>query len=203
LVELTTLKKGIPNMENEKEETKQEVVANADVVVEEEQKEEPKVNYVKERVDRAKKQTTENILKDLGVGTIDDAKKLISEGAKALDEVTKLKAKIEEQEYKSLLNNKRQLLSKILDNEKVFDSDALINYIDLDKVEIENGEIKNSDVIVENLKKAKPNFFGEFKTVSDEYKKGDVNNTKLTALEKQKNGNVTGAINDYLKTILK
>ena len=191
-------------MENEKEETKQEVVANADVVVEkEEQKEEPKVNYVKERVDRAKKQTTENILKDLGVGTIDDAKKLISEGAKALDEVTKLKAKIEEQEYKSLLNNKRQLLSKILDNEKVFDSDALINYIDLDKVEIENGEIKNSDVIVENLKKAKPNFFGEFKTVSDEYKKGDVNNTKLTALEKQKNGNVTGAINDYLKTILK
>lgn len=191
-------------MENENEETKQEVVANADVVVEkEEQKEEPKVNYVKERVDRAKKQTTENILKDLGVDTIDNAKKLISEGAKALDEVTKLKAKIEEQEYKSLLNNKRQLLSKILDNEKVFDSDALINYIDLDKVEIENGEIKNSDVIVENLKKAKPNFFGEFKTVSDEYKKGDVNNTKLTALEKQKNGNVTGAINDYLKTILK
>lgn len=191
-------------MENEKEETKQEVVANTDVVVEkEEQKEEPKVNYVKERVDRAKKQTTENILKDLGVDTIDNAKKLISEGAKALDEVTKLKAKIEEQEYKSLLNNKRQLLSKILDNEKVFDSDALINYIDLDKVEIENGEIKNSDVIVENLKKAKPNFFGEFKTVSDEYKKGDVNNTKLTALEKQKNGNVTGAINDYLKTILK
>lgn len=190
-------------MENEKEEPKQEVVANADVVVEEEQKEEQKVNYVKERVDRAKKQTTENILKDLGVDTIDNAKKLISEGAKALDEVTKLKAKIEEQEYKSLLNNKRQLLSKILDNEKVFDSDALINYIDLDKVEIENGEIKNSDVIVENLKKAKPNFFGEFKTVSDEYKKGDVNNTKLTALEKQKNGNVTGAINDYLKTILK
>lgn len=191
-------------MENENEETKQEVVANADVVVEkEEQKEEPKVNYVKERVDRAKKQTTENILKDLGVDTIDNAKKLISEGAKALDEVTKLKAKIEEQEYKSLLNNKRQLLSKILDNEKVFDSDALINYIDLDKVEIENGEIKNSDVIVENLKKAKPNFFGEFKTVSDEYKKGDINNTKLTALEKQKNGNVTGAINDYLKTILK
>lgn len=191
-------------MENEKEETKQEVVANADVVVEkEEQKEEPKVNYVKERVDRAKKQTTENILKDLGVDTIDNAKKLISEGAKALDEVTKLKAKIEEQEYKSLLNNKRQLLSKILDNEKVFDSDALINYIDLDKVEIENGEIKNSDVIIDNLKKAKPNFFGEFKTVSDEYKKGDVNNTKLTALEKQKNGNVTGAINDYLKTILK
>lgn len=158
--------------------------------------------YVKIRVDRAKEQTTNSILKDLGVSSIDEAKQKMADASKALDEVTKLKAKIEAQEYENEVRSKKQLLTKVLDDEKVFDTDALINYVDLDKVEIENGQVKDADKIIASLKKAKPNFFGKFQTVSDGYIKGQ-ESKPLTALEKQKNGNNVGAINDYLKSILK
>lgn len=158
--------------------------------------------YVKIRVDRAKEQTTTAILKELGVANIDEAKKKMADGTKALEEVAKLTAKIEAQEYENNVRNKRQLLTKVLDEQKVFDTDALINYIDLDKVEIENGQVKDVDNIVASLKKAKPNFFGKFQTVTDGYIKGQ-ESKPMTALEKQKSGNNVGAINDYLKSILK
>lgn len=161
-----------------------------------------KVNYVKERVDRAKEQTTKTILKELGVENLDDAKKVIADGTKALDEVAKLKAKLEAKEHDEEVATKKQLLTKVLDNEKVFDSDALINYLDLDKVKVENGEIVDAENIVASLKKAKPNFFGKFETVSDGYVKGQTSKP-TTALDKQKAGDTIGAINDYLKTILK
>lgn len=158
--------------------------------------------YVKIRVDRAKEQTTNSILKELGVANLDEAKQKIADGSKALDEITKLKAKLEAQDYENELRIKRQLLTKVLDEQKVFDTDALINYVDLDKVEIENGQVKDTDGIISSLKKAKPNFFGKYETVSDGYVKGQ-ENKPMTALEKQKNGNTVGAINDYLKNILK
>lgn len=158
--------------------------------------------YVKLRVDRAKVQTTNDILKDLGVASIDEAKQKMADATKALEEVTKLKAKIETQEYENEVRVKRQLLTKILDDEKVFDTDALINYIDIDKVQVEDGQVKDVEKIVDGLKKAKPNFFGKFETVSDGYVKGQTAQP-VTALDKQKNGNVVGAINDYLKVILK
>lgn len=161
-----------------------------------------KVNYVKERVDRAKEQTTKSILKELGVESLEDAKKLVADGTKALNEVSKLKEKIEAQEHEKEIANKKQLLTKVLEEEKVFDADALINYLDLDKVNIENGEIQDKDNIIASLKKAKPNFFGKFETVSDGYIKGETSKP-LTALDKQKAGNTIGAINDYLKNILK
>ena len=72
----------------------------------------------------------------------------------------------------------------------------------LDKINIENGEVQDKDNIIASLKKAKPNFFGKFETVSDGYIKGETSKP-LTALEKQKAGNTIGAINDYLKNILK
>lgn len=158
--------------------------------------------YVKIRVDRAKEQTTTAILKELGVNNLDEAKKKMADGTKALEEVAKLTAKIEAQEQENVARTKRQLLTAVLDEQKVFDTDALINYIDLDKVEIENGQVKDVDNIVASLKKAKPNFFGKFQTVTDGYIKGQ-ESKPMTALEKQKSGNNVGAINDYLKSILK
>ena len=158
--------------------------------------------YIKIRVDRAKEQTTNAILKELGVNNLDEAKQKMADGTKALEEVAKLTAKIEAQNYENEVRNKRQLLTKVLDEQKVFDTDALINYVDLDKVEIENGQVKDVENIVASLKKAKPNFFGKFQTVTDGYIKGQ-ESKPLTALEKQKNGNNVGAINDYLKSILK
>lgn len=158
--------------------------------------------YVKIRVDRAKEQATANLLKELGVKDISEAKQKMADGTKALEEVVKLTAKIEAQEYENQVRTKKQLLTKVLDDEKVFDTDALINYVDLDKVELENGQVKDVENIVASLKKAKPNFFGKFETVTDGYIKGQTSKP-MTALDKQKAGNNVGAINDYLKNILK
>lgn len=162
----------------------------------------PTGGYVKTRVDRAKEQTEKALLEDLGVDSIDSAKTLIQSGQQALSEVQKLKAKLEQQEQDALLAQKRNALIKVLDGEKVFDSEALANYVDLDKVTLENGEIQDTENIVASLKKAKPNFFGVYQTVSDSYIKGKTATPK-TAVEKQKEGDTVGAISDYLSSILK
>lgn len=159
------------------------------------------VNYVKYRVDRAKEQAQKDMLKDLGVKDLDEAKNLIANGTKALEEVQKLQARLDAEEKEKVNANKKNLLTTLLNKEKVFDADALINYLDLDKVQVENGEIKDSENIVNSLKKAKPNFFGKFETVSDGYVKGQTT-TPMTAIEKQKAGDKIGAINDYLKVAL-
>ena len=66
---------------------------------------------------------------------------------------------------------------------------------------MENGEIKDSENIINSLKKAKPNFFGKYQTVTDGYVKGQTSQP-MTAIEKQKAGDKIGAINDYLKIAL-
>jgi len=160
------------------------------------------VNYVKYRVDRAKEQAQKDMLKDLGVKDLDEAKSLIANGTKALEEVQKLQARLDAEEKSKVETNKKNKLTKLLENEKVFDADALVNYLDLEKVELdETGEIKDSENIVNSLKKAKPNFFGKFETITDGYVKGQTT-TPTTALEKQKAGDKIGAINDYLKVAL-
>ena len=158
------------------------------------------VNYVKYRVDRAKEQAQKDMLKDLGVN-IEEAKTLINNGTKALEEVQKLQARLDAEEKNKVNANKKQLLTTLLNNEKVFDADALINYLDLDKVQVENGEIKDSENIINSLKKAKPNFFGKYQTITDGYVKGQTSQP-MTAIEKQKAGDKIGAINDYLKIAL-
>lgn len=160
------------------------------------------VNYVKYRVDRAKEQAQKDMLKDLGVKDLDEAKNLIANGTKALEEVQKLQARLDAEEKSKIEATKKAKLTKLLDNEKVFDSDALVNYLDLEKVELdETGEIKDSENIINSLKKAKPNFFGKFETITDGYIKGQTTQP-MTALEKQKAGDKIGAINDYLKVAL-
>ena len=160
------------------------------------------VNYVKYRVDRAKEQAQKDMLKDLGVKDLDEAKNLIANGTKALEEVQKLQARLDAEEKSKVEANKKAKLTKLLENEKVFDADALVNYLDLEKVQLdESGEIKDSENIVNSLKKAKPNFFGKFETITDGYVKGQTSQP-MTAIEKQKAGDKIGAINDYLKVAL-
>lgn len=160
------------------------------------------VNYVKYRVDRAKEQAQKDMLKDLGVKDLEEAKTLIANGTKALEEVQKLQARLDAEEKNKVNANKKQLLTTLLNNEKVFDADALINYLDLEKVEIaEDGTLKDSENIINSLKKAKPNFFGKYQTVTDGYVKGQTSQP-ITAIEKQKAGDKIGAINDYLKVAL-
>ena len=158
--------------------------------------------YVKERVERAKKQTTDAILKELGANSIEDVKNIMNTGLQALNEVKELKEKLEKQEHAEELFNKKKMLIKILEEQKVFDADALVNYVDLEKIKVENNEIVDSENIINSLKKAKPNFFGTSKVTGDNYLNGQANKVQ-SALEKQKNGNIVGAIDDYLKSILK
>lgn len=181
----------------------EEVVVEEEVVTEETVvTEEPKVNYVKERVDRAKAQTTKAILTELGVDDVVKAKELIAQGTQALQEVARLRDELASQKANSERKAKVQQLTSRLNNEKVFDADALLNYIDLDKVQIEDDQVQDLDGIVENLRQAKPHFFGVTTVTSDNYTKGQ-NKVVPTARDKQAQGNVVGAIDDYLKHILK
>lgn len=163
---------------------------------------EKQVDYIKIRVDRAKKQQEKALLEDLGVEDVDTAKKLIKDGQTALEQVQALQRQLAQKEHQEELNLKRNALIALLDNEKVFDSEALVNYVDLDKVQFEDGKLADSETIISSLKKAKPNFFGKYKLAGDTYVKGQDTPPK-TALDKQKEGNTLGAIDSYLKELLK
>lgn len=161
-----------------------------------EDKVEKPFNYVKERVSRAKRQTEESILSQLGVKSVDEAKS-------ALEEIQDIKQALAEKEQQVVEANKRSQLLSVLESKDVFDSEALLHYVDLDKVELtEDGQLVDADGIVSSLQATKPNFFGVRKTVTDSHNKGGVSKP-LTALDKQKQGDKVGAISDYLKDIMK
>lgn len=159
---------------------------------------EEKGGFVKHRVERAKRQTEKELLEELGVSDLDEAKEIINSGKTALAEVRALKEDLEKQKQEALNNMKHNALVKLLDEHKVFDSEALSHYVDLDKVEFdENGVLKDADAIVNNLKQVKPNFFGTFTTESDVLKTGSQTKPK-TALDRQREGDNVGAIASYL-----
>ena len=95
-------------------------------------------------------------------------------------------------------------LTKILENEKVFDADALVGYVDVDKVELdENGQIKDSDSIIKQLKTLKPNFFGKEFIKTDKYNKGNTGNEPDPYKEDYDSKNYQGVIATYLKSLKK
>lgn len=159
-------------------------------------------NYVKARVDRAKQQTENEILKELGVDSLEDAKKTLTTAQEAMDKITQLETSLAKKEQDMLNARKYNALIKLLDNHEVFDSEALSHYVDLEKVELdETGSLTDEEGIVESLKKAKPKFFGTKQTVTDGYVKGG-NQQPETALDKQRKGDNVGAISDFLKANL-
>lgn len=134
-------------------------------------KEKP-TSYVKIREEQAR----EKLLKELGVKDIEEAKTKLANADKALEKVEAIEKKLQAQETEKVNSKKVKLLTEILDKEKVFDSDALINYIDLDEIELDsNGRISvdDSKAIVSQLKELKPNYFGKEFIKSDAYKKSD------------------------------
>lgn len=133
---------------------------------------EDKQSYVKIREEKAR----EKLLKELGVKDVEEAKSKLANADKALEKVQEIERKLEAQETEKVNSNKVKLLTEILDKEKVFDSDALINYIDLDSIKLDAaGRISTEDskAIVNQLKELKPNYFGKEFIKSDVYKKTD------------------------------
>lgn len=129
-------------------------------------------SYVKIREEKAR----EKLLKELGVKDVEEAKNKLANADKALEKVQEIERKLEAQETEKVNSKKVKLLTEILDKEKVFDSDALINYVDLDSIELDAaGRISSEDskAIVSQLKELKPNYFGKEFIKSDAYKKSD------------------------------
>lgn len=129
-------------------------------------------SYVKIREEKAR----EKLLKELGVKDVEEAKNKLANADKALEKVQEIERKLEAQETEKVNSKKVKLLTEILDKEKVFDSDALINYVDLDSIELDAaGRINSEDskAIVSQLKELKPNYFGKEFIKSDAYKKSD------------------------------
>lgn len=157
-------------------------------------------SYVKIREEKAR----EKLLKELGVKDIEEAKTKLANADKALEKVEAIEKKLEAQETERTNSKKVKLLTEILDNEKVFDSDALINYIDLDEVELDaSGRIslEDSKEIVSQLKQLKPNYFGKEFVKSDVYKKNDSKqeNPANDYTEDYKAGNYQAVIAKFLK----
>ena len=175
--------------------TEEEVVSTPTETV---SNDEVKQSYVKIREEKARQQ----IFKALGVKNIDEAKEKLDNADKALEKVQEIEKKLEAQETEKIYNYKIKELTKILDNEHVFDSDALVNYIDLDSFDLQNGRISDDDAegIVNSLKRLKPKYFGTETVKSDEYQKTEVKQKPVNDYaDDYNNKNYLGVIAKYLQ----
>lgn len=186
-------------MENttEQQEVKEQVIETV--------KKEPKPqeeSYVKHRVERAKETAQKNIFNSLGVSSLEEIQTKLTQLEKLEKQLNDLTSKLEENELSTKRNNKRNLLKSRLDKEKVFDSEALLHYVDIDKVEIENDTIKNCDDIIKELKTKKPNFFGTEKIVSDKFINNVTVSGAVSPMEEAYNRNDNRAVFiEYLRQI--
>lgn len=150
-------------------------------------------SYVKIREEKARKA----LLKQLGVDNIDAAKTKLEESQKALDRVTQLEQKLEAERKSRETFLKRTQLIDALEEEKVFDSDALLHYVDLEKIELGQDEkIQDVPGIISQLKELKPKYFGKEFVKSDTYIKG-------TGEPSKPNGDYRSQTVEYLKAIKK
>lgn len=168
-------------------------------------KKEPKPqeeSYVKRRVERAKETAQKNIFNSLGVFSLEEIQTKLTQLEKLEKQLNDLTSKLEENELLNKRNNKRNLLKSRLDQEKVFDSEALLHYVDIDKVEIENDTIKNGDEIIKELKEKKPNFFSTEKIVSDKFVNNVTVSGAVSPMEEAYNRNDNSAVFiEYLRQI--
>lgn len=186
-------------MENttEQQETQEQVIET----VKKEQKPQEE-SYVKHRVERAKETAQKNIFNSLGVSSLEEIQTKLTQLEKLEKQLNDLTSKLEENELSNKRNNKRNLLKSRLDKEKVFDSEALLHYVDIDKVEIENDTIKNCDDIIKELKTKKPNFFGTEKIISDKFINNVTVSGAVSPMEEAYNRNDNrGVFIEYLRQI--
>lgn len=175
------------------EQTVEEVVVNKV----DETKVEQEKSFVKIREEKAQKQ----ILKQLGVTSVDEALAKLNAGDEALKRINELEQKIQKAEQDKITDLKSRQVISMLENEKAFDSEALLHYVNLDAIELDsNGKIKESEKLLGELKSLKPNYFGREVITSDSYVQGDKTEPKSDYEDDYKSGNYVGAIAKYLKT---
>ena len=157
-------------------------------------------SFVKIREEKAR----ESLLKELGVTSVEDAKAKMQAAQTALDKIEVIEKKMNDQIYEKEFNNKVKKLTKVLENEKVFDADALIGYVDIDSIEIDaSGNVKDSAEIVKQLKQTKPNFFGKEFIKTDAHHTGNKDNEMDPYKENYDKKDYKSVISTYLKNTRK
>lgn len=163
-------------------------------------------SYTQHRVERAKAQKERELIKMLGVDSIEEAQSIIDESKngekQALAEIKQLRIELENEKAQLLESQKYRAVVNLLEGENVFDAEALANYVNLDTVELQDGRLIDTEGIVKSLKTAKPKFFATIIQDGDRYIKGKTPTVEKTALDIQKEGDHVGAITSYLKGIL-
>lgn len=158
--------------------------------------------YVKYRVERAKRDAMREILSKLGVESIDEAVVKLSEIPNVNKQISELSKKLSEKEQSEVRTSKCKLLSKRLQAESVFDAEALLHYVDIDEISInDNEEIENVEEIISHLKEIKPNFFGKNFLKTDSFRSSNkpISNSNNCALNFKDN---ISAIADYIKNFI-
>ena len=178
------------NIEN----TIEEKIDEKTIIEEKEVKKEDDKSFIKERIERRENQ----ILKKLGLNDFEEVEKKLKETVTLTERLNALEEQLQNEKLQNLRKDKVLKLKNILDKENVFDSEALINYVDIDKVEVgEDGNIKETDQILEELKKTKPKFFSVTKFEGESHTKSQVSKEKTIRETK----NPAEALAKYLKTI--
>lgn len=137
-----------------------------------------KKGYVKFRVARAEEDAKKSLLKELGFNDIEEAKNAFLKQKELESEYNKLSDLMNTQKIAEVESKKASLLKRELEKEKVFDSEALCNYVDFKSLELdEAGNLKDVDKVVSALKEKKPNFFGVDVLKSDEHLSGEPSRT--------------------------
>lgn len=159
-----------------------------------------KESYVKIRIDKA----IDSLLKQLGVADVNEASSLIEAGKTSANRISELENTIANERTARVNETKRNKLIHLLDNEKVFDSDALLNYVDINKVEIDDaGQIKDSANIISALKEKKPHYFGKESVGTDKHRQQTQQTQPNEIVADYEAGNYVSAVAKYLKNAKK
>lgn len=145
--------------------------------------------FVKKRVERAERQTRENILSELGVESLEEIKERLSK-------VEEYQEKLDKMEQDRIRQKRVGEIKKRLEAENVFDPDVLIPFVNIDELEDTPESYDNE---IEKLKEFKSNHFGVNRVVGDTHQPShkEVKVDKIKEAESQ--GDYQAAIAEWIK----
>lgn len=178
-----------------------EVVEVVETEVKPEAEVKPEKTFTQIRTERAAEKAQRELLKELGVTTIDEAKAKIEDGAKALTMASEIKAQLDAEALAKVDANKSTQLRKLF--EGTFDPEVLVQLTDLSKVELDaNGNITNGETIYNDAKAARPRFFGQTSTQADPVITNTQTPGKTDVISKAyEDGDYQKAVSEHLKTL--
>ena len=160
----------------------------------------PDKSYTQIRAERAAAKAQSELLKELGVTTLDEAKAKIEDGAKALTMASEIKAQLDAEAHAKVDAAKSVQLRKLF--EGTFDPEVLVQLTDLSKVELDaNGQLLNGEALLGEAKATRPRFFGQVSTQADPVAVNTQTPGKVDIITKAyEDGDYTKAVSEHLKS---